>query len=119
MLELQRFLIKEQVAMLRTVDIYDIYDPDTQKQIGQAREVVSGFKQFLRWFIHKNFMSTLVEITDNDGEIVFTIQRPFRFWRARVEVHERDGTFLGYFKSKLFSIGGGFWVYDANDELFA
>ena len=29
MLELQNFLIKEQVAFLKTTDTYDIFDPDS------------------------------------------------------------------------------------------
>jgi uncharacterized protein YxjI len=119
MLDLQRFLIKEQVAMLRTVDVYDIFDPDSQEQIGQAREVISGLKQVLRWFINKQLMSTNVEVTDDDGRLVFLIQRPFRFWRAQVNVLDPDGRLLGYFKSKLFSLGGGFWVYDDKDKQFA
>ena len=119
MLDLQRFFIKEQVAMLRTVDVYDIFNPDTQEQIGQAREEISTFKQIARWFINKQLMSTTVEVTDTDGELVFTIHRPFSFWRAHVDVLDHNGRRLGYFKSKLFTIGGGFWVYNDNDKQFA
>jgi len=119
LLDLQRFLVKEQVAMLRTHDIYDIYDPDTQQQVGRAEEAISGLKKVLRWFIAKQLMSTTVEVTDADGRLVFSIHRPFRFFRAQVDVLDQDGSLLGYFKSKIFSLGGGFWVYDANDQQVA
>jgi uncharacterized protein YxjI len=34
-------------------------------------------------------------------------------------VYDSLGEKLGYFKSKLLSIGGGFWVYDKDDKPFA
>src|SRR5688572_8659687 len=87
LLDLQRFLIKEKVAFLKVVDHFDIYDPDTQKQVGVAQEVVSGFVQILRWFINKKLMPTTVEVSDHEtDDVVFTIYRPFQFFRARVDV---------------------------------
>lgn len=117
--DLQRFLVKEQVGMLRTHDIYDIFDPDTQRQVGRAEENISGFKKFLRLIVNKNLMSTSVEVTDADGEVALSIHKPFAFFRAKVEVRDASGEPLGYFKSKLFSLGGGFWVYDTNDNQVA
>ncbi|MCI0684708.1 MAG: hypothetical protein L0Y71_21635 [Gemmataceae bacterium] len=119
LLDLQRFFIKEQVAMLRTVDIYDIFNPDTQEHIGQAREEVSGLQQVLRWFVSKQLMSTTVDVVDADDRLVFQIHRPFTFWRAQVDVLDHKGRRLGYFKSKIFSLGGGFWVYNDDDAQFA
>ena len=120
MLDLQRFLIKERVAFLKTVDTYDIFDPDTQAQVGVARECPGPLVQVLRWFIHKQLMPTRIEVREAGTErLVFTIRRPVALWRARVYVTDADGTEVGYFKSKLFSLGGGFWVYDANDNQFA
>ena len=38
----------------------------------------------------------------------------------RAPIVEADGDRqIGYFKSKLFSIGGGFWMYDTNDVKIA
>ena len=120
LLDLQRFLIKEKVAFLKVVDHFDIYDPDTQKQVGVAQEVASGFVKVLRWFINKKLMPTTVEVRDDaTDDLVFTIYRPFQFFRARVDVINAEGEKLGYFKSKFFSLGGGFWVYNTKDELFA
>lgn len=119
MLELQRFFVKEQVALLRTTDIYDIYDPDTQQQVGTARETVGTLVQLMRWFIHKGLMPTTVQVRDRQEQLVFSIRRPIQLLRARVEVRNADHELLGYFKSKLFSLGGGFWVYDNHDRQFA
>ncbi len=120
MLDKQRYLIKEQVAILKTTDTYDIFDPDTQEQIGTARENPGTLIAVLRLLISKMLMPTSVEVRDKPGEeLVFRIYRPFQFFRARVEVIDADGQTVGYFKSKLFSLGGGFWVYDKSDQQFA
>ncbi len=119
MLDLQRFFVKEQVALLRTIDVYDIFDPDTQKQVGTAKETVGILNQLLRWFINKRLMPTTVEVRDRDDRLVFSIRRPIQIFRARVEVRNAEHELLGHFQSKLFALGGGFWVYDSHDQQFA
>jgi uncharacterized protein YxjI len=120
MLDRQRFLIKEQVAFLKTTDVYDIYDADSQEQIGVAKEDPGQLVAFLRWFISKKLMSTKVYVTSTEtDEVVFTIRKPVSFWRERVEVYDANEKCVGYFKSKIFSLGGGFWVYDDKDVQFA
>ncbi|MBL9090728.1 MAG: hypothetical protein JNL96_05860 [Planctomycetaceae bacterium] len=39
--------------------------------------------------------------------------------RSKVEVRDADGNSLGYFQSKLMTLGGGFYVYDASGNQFA
>jgi uncharacterized protein YxjI len=120
MLELQNFLIKEQVAFLKTTDIYDIFDPETGRQVGQAKEVIGTFASLMRLIIGKKLMSTSVEVREHpEGALVFVIKKPVAFFRSTVEVYDSQGEKLGYFKSKLLSFGGGFWVYDKNDQQFA
>jgi uncharacterized protein YxjI len=41
------------------------------------------------------------------------------FFTAKVTVADGAGNEFGYFKSKLFSFGGGFYVYDRDDKLSA
>lgn len=119
MLDRQRFFIREQVAMFKTVDSYDILDPDTEEVIGQAREEISGLVQALRWIISKKLMPTTIVIRDADGEVLFSIYRPVTFFRSQVEVRNAKGNRIGYFKSKILSLGGGFWVYDNKDQQVA
>jgi uncharacterized protein YxjI len=120
MLELQRFLIKEQVAFLKTVDTYDIFNPDTGEQVGLARETPGSLVAWLRWFISKHLMPTTIEVREiEDESLLFTIRRPVRFWRQRVEVYDAEDHLVGFFTSKLFTLGGGFWVYDYQGEPFA
>src|SRR5258707_586193 len=117
MLELQNFLIKEQVAFLKTTDTYDVFDPDTGKQVGVAQEVPGTLVSIMRVFIGKKWMPTTVEVREHpEGALVFVIKKPVTFLRSIVEVYDAQGGKLGYFKSKLLSLGGGFWVYDKDDK---
>ncbi len=119
MLEANKFMIKEKVKFFKTHQTYDIFDYETEEQVGTAEEKISGLVKTLRWFINKALMPTKVEIRDEEDALVFQIKRGVTFFRARVEVLNADGELIGYFKSKVFSFGGGFWVYDKKDKQFA
>lgn len=45
--------------------------------------------------------------------MLLTIRRGVNFWRAQVAVLDQSGRQIGSFKSKVFSLGGGFDVFDA------
>jgi uncharacterized protein YxjI len=65
-------------------------------------------------------LPTKVEISEQvNGPAVLTIKRGLTFLRSRIEILDRSGQAIGYFKSKLFSLGGGFFVYDMRDQLIA
>jgi len=119
--DMRQFVVKEHVGLLKLHDVYDIIDPETQEVVALARENVSGFKKFLRLFINKQLMSTTVEVTEGDetGPLVLRIHRGFALFRPKVYVEDARGNRLGYFKSKLFSLGGGFWVHDMRDAQVA
>lgn len=119
LLDRNDFFIKEHVGMFKMHDVYDILDPESQEKLAEAKEIVSGFKKLLRLFINKNLMSTRVEIRDAEGTLVFSIVRPFRFFRAEVQVLNENDEKIGYFKSKILSIGGGFYVYNTRDKQVA
>ena len=120
MLELQHFFIREQVAFLKTTDVYDILNADTQQPVGVATEEPGALVAALRWVLSKKLMPTTVVVRELPGDnVVFTIKKPVALFRHRVDVLDADGKRLGYFKSKLFSLGGGFYVYDDKDQLFA
>jgi uncharacterized protein YxjI len=119
-LELQEYFIKEHAGVFKLSDTYDILDPDTKEVVGVATEIVSGLSKVLRLFLSKKLMPTKVEIREEpDGSLVFYLRKPVSLFKERVEVYDARGQMIGYFKSKLFSFGGGFYVYDANDNQFA
>jgi hypothetical protein len=73
----------------------------------------------LRLLIDKNLMSTTIEIKDAATEEThYTLHRPFTFFRKRVEVKDRQGNPLGFFKSRILTLGGVFDVYaDENTKI--
>lgn len=114
MLDRRTFLVKERVGLLKLVDTFDIYDPASGAQIGSARESVSRWIKFLRLLISKRLLPTLVEVRErDDGPVILSIRRGAAILRAHVTVSDRMGKELGRFKSKLFSLGGGFDVLDS------
>lgn len=120
MLELQNYFVKEHVGWGKMHDAYDILNPETQEKVGTATENISGFKKFLRLFLSKKLMSTQAEIHDFPGNnLLFRIFKPVGFFRETVEVYDASNQKIGYFKSKMFSLGGGFYVYDPSDKIFA
>lgn len=115
------FLIKERVAALRLTDRYEIYAAETGQQLGLAKEEPPGWATFLRLVLNKALMPTTVNIYNNaeaTGTPLFFIKRGVQLFRAKVTVHQQDGTPVGYFKSKI-SWGGGFRVYDMQDNQIA
>jgi uncharacterized protein YxjI len=120
LLDRTNFFIKEHVGVLKLSDTYDIIDPDTQQQLGVAQEKLSFLIHALRLVIDKRMLPTKVEISEQvNGPAVLTIKRGLTFLRSRIEILDRSGQAIGYFKSKLFSLGGGFFVYDMRDQLIA
>jgi uncharacterized protein YxjI len=122
MLDAQRFLVKERVKFLQGYASYDIYDADAgdAEPIGTAEEQVSTLKQLLRWFVSKALMGTHVEVREKpDDALVFTISRGWYIVRSRVQVRDAQGELVGYLRSKILTIGGGFHVYTPDDRHFA
>jgi uncharacterized protein YxjI len=120
MLNRTTFLIKEQVAFLKLTDRYDIYAPETGQPIGFAREQVGWFMHLLRLLVNKQMLPTRVEVREReDGPALLAIRRGFTLFRSKVHVLDREGREIGYFKSKILSLGGGFYVFDSQDKQVA
>ena len=120
MLDANRFVVKERVKILSSTQTYDILDGDTKEPLGTAQEKLGLLVQGLRWVMSKHLLPTRVEVREKpDDSLVFTIRRGFYLFRSRVEVHDSQGELVGYFKSKVFTISGGFHVYDKDDVHFA
>jgi uncharacterized protein YxjI len=114
------YLIKERFELLKVIDRYDIFDPETGNLVAYAKENVPGWKKALRWVVNKSWMSTTIEIKDAETEhIAYTLERPFTWFRSRVEVKDADGKPIGYFQSRLLSIGGAFDVFNADNVKYA
>lgn len=120
LLERTTFLVKERVGLLKLTDTYDILDPATGQTIGIAKEEPPGWAKWLRLVVNKQQLPTSVNIYEYEGQPpVVSIHRGFTLLRSKIRVVAGHGESLGYFRSKLFSIGGGFNVFDNADQQVA
>lgn len=120
MLERNRFVVREHVKFLTDRNTYDILDADTGEPLGTAHEQIGLTKRLLRWFVSKALLATRVEVREKpDDSLVFTIRRGAYVFRSRVEVLDSHGELVGWFRSKVLTISGGFHVYDRAGNHFA
>jgi uncharacterized protein YxjI len=71
----------------------------------------------LRFLINKRLLPTMVEVREReDGRVILAIRRGANLLRSHVTVTNELGKQIGRFKSKLFSLGGGFHVLDGSER---
>lgn len=124
MLTHQSYFIREHVGAFKLSDTYDIINPENSEQLGIAKEKPGMFVHLLRFFINKSILPTCVYIYEgsdpkDEDKLKFSIRRGITFLRSKVHIHDSAGKAVGYFKSKLFSIGGAFHVFDSQDNQVA
>jgi uncharacterized protein YxjI len=124
MLSRKAYFIREHVGALKLSDTYDIIDPENSEQIGIAKEKPGALVHILRLLINKAILPTAVHVYEgsdpkDESKLLFSIRRGLTFVRSKVHIHDQSGNAVGYFKSKLFSIGGAFHVFDAKDHRVA
>lgn len=120
MLNRKNYFIREHAGLMKLTDVYDILDPESQVKIGEAREEISGIAKALRLIINKSLMPTQIMVyegsTENTQQLIFTLSRGFTFMRPKVAITDASGRSLGYLQSKMFSLGGAFRVFSAENE---
>ena len=117
MLARKTYFIREHVGFMKLTDTYDILDPETQDHLGIAKEKPGGFMKLLRLFINKRVLPTKVFVYEgsdpqDESKLQFSIQRGFTLFRSKVDVLGPDGALVGWFKSKVWTIGATFRVFD-------
>jgi len=111
------FFVKEHTAIFKAANSFDIYDPETQQIIMQAREENLGFfTKMFRFTDYKRKTPFDIEIKTPTGERVLQVKRGVSFILSTVEVLDEKGVLIGKFKQKFFSIGGKFEVLDASER---
>jgi len=118
MLNKKSYFIREHVGLMKLSDTYDILDPETQEQIGIAREKPGAFIHVLRFLVHKKLLPTKVFVYEgadheDESKLLFSIQRGISFLRSRVNISDSHGTVVGRLRSKALSLGGAFYVFEA------
>lgn len=120
MFHLRTYLVKERVGWGRLTDVYDLFDAESNAKVGEAVEEIPTWSKLARLVVNKRLLPTTVAFyEDGHDQPVMTIRRGVGFLRTRVTVANAEGQTIGYFKSKLFALGGGFFVYFPDDSQFA
>ena len=124
MLNRKSYFIREHVGFMKLSDTYDILDPETQTQIGIAKEKPGALVLVLRFLIGKQLLPTKVFVyegtnPEDENRLLFSIQRGITLIRSRVNICDSRGTIIGWLKSKALSLGGAFYVFDAADNQVA
>ena len=115
-----RFFVKERVGVLKLTDTYDVFDPDTQLQVAVARDEPPGWAKLMRLLVNKSFLPTTVNVYEADGAPpVLSMHKGPGFLRVSVAVFDARHAELGRLRSKLFSLGGGFLVFDSTGQQVA
>jgi uncharacterized protein YxjI len=124
MLSRKTYFIREHVGFMKLTDTFDILDPETQDQLGIAKEKPGAFFKFLRLVVNKRILPTKVCIyegsdPDDESKLLFTIDRGFTMFRSKVNVCNADGSLVGWLQSKVFTLGGAFRVFDVDGREIA
>jgi len=110
------FFVKEHVGIFKAANNYDILDPETQKIVMECREPNLGFISKILRFTDYKRMTPFEVVVTAEGKPVVTVKRGISIFLSKVRVLDERGVLIGSFKQKLFSIGGGFTVLDANEQ---
>lgn len=123
----RKLRVTKQVECLAIAEQYEIFDLDTREVIGSAREIVSNWVVFLRGVLSQMLptninaiLPTMIVVKDNDSSKPFLkIKRSFSLLQSNIQVINQQRKPIGYFKSKLFSWGGGFTIHDPSGDQIA
>ena len=112
---INQFLVKEQVALFKAANNYDIYDLESGQQLLECREENLGiFTKILRFTDYKRMTPFSVQIRDMSGKLVVEVTRGISLINSTVTVTDAETQVIGTFSQKFFSIGGKFAVLDKN-----
>jgi uncharacterized protein YxjI len=113
LLDRRQFLVKERVSALQLTDTYDLLDSETGETLGQARDEPPRWAKFARLLVKKHFLPTNLNFYEaGAARPVLALHKKPGFLRTTVLVSGSQSEPLGSFRSKAFSLGGGFHAFD-------
>jgi uncharacterized protein YxjI len=105
--------VKERVAMMKLRDTYDLVDPDTQAIIGEIKDEPASWAKWLRLLVKKVYLPTFVNVyAAGQPQALLSVKKHPGFLRTRLEVLDGQGRCLAQLRSKIFSLGGSFVIFD-------
>lgn len=115
LLDQSAFFVREQVAVLRFADTYDLLNPVTAEPLGVAQEK-PGWK-WLRLLVKKQLLPTEIHFYEADRQtLALRLVKGWSFFTSRLAVFDAQGRKLGSLRNKLFSLSGRIVVEDADER---
>jgi uncharacterized protein YxjI len=104
------FVVKEHAKLLSSKKSYDIVD-ENGEVLGTAKEK-AGWLGTILGALQGDKRSITIEVRQSaDDALAFTVRRKGLLFK-KTQVLDGDGQVLGTYKAKLFTLTGGFNVYD-------
>jgi uncharacterized protein YxjI len=110
LLDHNKFVVKSQGKMFSSKKSYEILDGETGQSLGTAKDTTGFLASF--------FGSKTIEVRDAANTPLFSVGR--QGWLMKKDqVLDPQGQVIGRYKAKMFSLSGGFHVYDKDGKHLA
>lgn len=120
LLSSRQFFVRESVSFLKLANTYEIFDPQTNLQLGIARDEPSGWTRLARFLGASNALPTMVRVYEREASPpVLSLQKLSAMEGNRVILIDAQGAHFGSFANKAKLIGEGFLVLDKDGNQFA
>lgn len=105
--------VRERVAVMKLRDTYDLLEPDTQAVLGQAKDEPASWAKWLRLLVKKTLLPTTLNVySGSDPRPVLRVRKHPGLLRTWLAVMDAHGQVLVRLRSKVFSLGGAFLIFD-------
>lgn len=105
--------VREKVAFLKLQDTYDLLDPENQTVLGQIKDEPAVWAKWLRLLVKKGMLPTTVNVYGSNGaQPVLSVKKHPAIFRTRLEVMDGQGKPMAQLRSKVFTLGGAFTIFD-------
>jgi uncharacterized protein YxjI len=103
-----KFAVKSKSKLLSSKKSFEIVNPESEQLLGTGTDVTG--------FLGSLLGSTKIEVRDSsNNELLFTVERTGVILKKDV-VMSPQGQIIGRYKSKAFSLSGGFHFYDKDGK---
>jgi uncharacterized protein YxjI len=108
LLDRNKFVVKSQSKAFSRKKSFEILDSENGQLVGTAQDTTGFFPSLLG--------AATIEVRDSSNNaLLFTVGRMGLFLK-KDQVLDAQGQLIGRFKVKMFSLSGGFHVYDKSDK---
>ncbi len=115
LLQNNAFFVREQVAVLRFADAYDLLHPVSGLPLGLAQEKPK--LKWLRLLVKKQMLPTEIVVTEVDQQTVaLRLEKGWSFLTSQLTIFDAQGRKLGSLRNKLFSLSGKILLEDAEER---